>query len=54
MSVLIILGVVFAVAAVFAGAGLVKLLAEVACPDLVCGRCGRILPGAGHECSEGR
>ena len=54
MSVLLILAAVFGVAAVFAGLGLVQTLAEVCYPDLVCQRCGQIMPGAGHECSEGR
>ena len=35
-------------------AGLLKTLAEVCYPDLVCQHCGAIMPAAGHECSEGR
>ena len=52
MSVLIILAVVFAGVAAGAAFGLVETLAEVCYPDLVCGRCGEILPRTGHECTE--
>ena len=45
-----ILAVALTLAAAGAGAG----LAEVCYPDLVCGRCGAIMPGSGHECSERR
>ena len=46
----VILAVVLAVVAAGTGAG----LAEVCYPDLVCQRCGSIMPGADHECSERR
>ena len=36
------------------GAGAGAAVAEVCYPDLVCQRCGWIMPGAGHECSERR
>ena len=46
--------VILAVALTLAAAGAGVAVAEVCYPDLVCGRCGAILPGGGHECSEGR
>ena len=47
---MIILAVVLTVVAVVAGYG----MAEACYPDLVCARCGEIMPGAVHECSERR
>ena len=46
---MIILTAVLALVAVCTAAG----LAEVPGADLVCQRCGAIMPGAGHTCSGG-
>ena len=48
---MIILAAVAGLVAVVAGAG---LAVDMSGGDLVCQRCGEIMPGAGHECSEGR
>ena len=47
---MIILAVVLGLTATGAGVA----VAEVCYPDLVCGCCGAIMPGSGHECSERR
>ena len=46
--------VILAVALALAAAGAAAGVAEVCYPARVCGRCGTIMPGGGHECSEGR
>ena len=46
-----ILAAVLSLVAVTAGAA---LAADMSGGDLVCRGCGAVMPGAGHECSEGR
>jgi hypothetical protein len=46
----IILAAVAALVAVTAGAG---LAVDMYGGDLVCARCGEIMPAAGHECNGG-
>ena len=48
---MIILAAVLALVGFTAGGGLAEAMYG---GDLVCARCGAVMPGAGHECSEGR
>ena len=53
---MIILAAVLALVAVVAGAALAEAMygVDLVCQRLACQRCGAIMPGAGHECSERR